>query len=204
MTKFCQKCGAENKDTAVFCEKCGSNLGTNVNASQPSKTSNSGGFMGWWNKQGTGGKAAVALAGLCCVGLILIVAVGGMMSPDKTTTTNTSTTTASTTQAPVTTWHSVANFTGSGDKNTPSFQTQGNKFKVVINATASSPEYASISFFAYPEGETQSYVGQGDIDTFTQTKQSDEFEVTASPGSYYLSVLAANLSNWHIEVFDYY
>ena len=43
-------------------------------------------MKGWWNKQGTGGKAAVGLVGLCCIGLILMVVVGGMMSPDKNTT----------------------------------------------------------------------------------------------------------------------
>ncbi|MCE7697766.1 MAG: hypothetical protein K8E24_002625, partial [Methanobacterium paludis] len=81
---------------------------SSVTESKPNKTSrNSGGFHGWWNKRGTGGKAAVGLVGLCCIGLILIVAVGGMMSPDKTTTNATSTPTAttqttSTTQTPTT------------------------------------------------------------------------------------------------------
>ncbi|AEG18823.1 zinc-ribbon domain-containing protein [Methanobacterium paludis] len=57
MTKICQECGNENKDTAVFCENCGSKLGSNANTSKLNKTSNSfGGFSGWWNKQGTGVK----------------------------------------------------------------------------------------------------------------------------------------------------
>ena len=132
-----------------------------------------------------------------------------MVSPDKNTSTTPTNTTTSTTPTPTTTttsvtWHSIANYTGSGDKNTASFTTKGNKFKVVINASASSPQYALMSFFAYPEGESTSYVGDGDMGTFSQSTQTDEFEVTARPGNYYLSVIAANLNKWHIEYFDYY
>ena len=95
MVKNCPKCGKENSNGAKFCEGCGTDLGGVINVS--GNTSNSsGGFSGWWNKQGKGGKAAVGLVGLCCIGLILIVAVGGMMSPDKTTTNATSTPTATT------------------------------------------------------------------------------------------------------------
>lgn len=101
-------------------------------------------------------------------------------------------------------WHSVANFTGSGDKNTPSFQTQGKKFKLKISATTTSPQYAVMSFFTYPEGETVSYVDHGDLGDFNQTTVSDEFEITADPGNYYIKILAANLKNWKIEVLDYY
>ena len=61
-----------------------------------------------------------------------------------------------------------------------------------MKATVTSPQYAMMSFFAYPEGETASYVGQGDFGDFNQTTISEEFEVTASPGNYYLNVIAAN------------
>jgi hypothetical protein len=74
------------------------------------------------------------------------------------------------------------------------------RFKVKITATTSSLEFGSIGFFAYPEGDITSYVGQGDMDKFTQRTQTDEFFVTASPGNYYLSVIAANMNNWKIEV----
>lgn len=88
LTKYCPNCGKQNKDTAKFCEECGSNLNNATNASEPKEEteSSSGGIMGFWNKQSTKGKAAIGLVGLCCIGLILVVAISGMMAPDKTTT----------------------------------------------------------------------------------------------------------------------
>ena len=121
--------------------------------------------------------------------------------PSPTTTT---TQPATTTPVQAPTWHSVAKFTGTGDKDTDTFSTKGDRFKVKITATTTSLEYGQISFYAYPEGETASYVGQGSISSFSQTTQTDEFFVTASPGNYYISVIAANLKNWKVEVFDYY
>ena len=206
MTKICPKCKTENSDNADFCQNCGTELTSLKGSVNPNKTS-ANGIGKFWNDQGKGGKIAIGI-GVCCVGLLILFAIGSMVTPDKNTATTTGNAPQSTTQAqttaPAVTWHSVANFTGSGDKNTPSFTTKGTKFKVVINASTSSPEYALMSFFAYLEGETKSYVGSGDMGTFSQSSQSDEFEVTASPGNYYLSVIAANLNKWHVEVFDYY
>jgi len=204
MTKVCPKCKTENMDNAGFCQNCGTELSSLKGSVNPNNTSTNG-ISGFWNNQNKGGKIAIGI-GVCCVGLLILFAIGSMATPDKNTATTQNTTTATTpaqTTTPAVTWHSVANFTGSGDKDTPSFTTKGNKFKVVINASTSSPQYAVMSFFAYPEGESTNYVGNGDMGTFSQSSQSDEFEVTASPGTYYLSVIAANLNKWHIEVFDY-
>jgi hypothetical protein len=207
MTKICPNCKTENLDNAGFCQNCGNKLAT-VKTNPNTSTKSGSGVTEWWNKQSKGGKTAIGIVGVCCIGLILIVAIGGMFSPDKNTATTSNSSNPTTTVTPAApaapSWHSIANFTGTGDKNTPSFTTKGNKFKVVLSASASSPEYAVLSFFAYPEGETKSYVGQGDISSFSQSKESDEFEVTASPGNYYLSVIAANLNNWHAQIFDYY
>jgi uncharacterized protein (UPF0333 family) len=136
--------------------------------------------------------------------LVLVVFASGCTSSN----TNSSSTNGQSSQSVSTnsaaTWHSIANFTGTGNKNTPSFKTQGNKFKVKMKATATSQKYANMNFFVYPEGETKGFVGYGDFGDFNQTTVSDEFEVTASPGNYYINVIAANLKNWNIEVFDYY
>ncbi len=206
MTKLCPNCNTANSDNSGFCQNCGTELTDSKASVKPNHTSGDG-IGGFWNKQSKGGKIAIGI-GACCLGLIILFAIGSMVSPDKNTSTTPVNTTATTTPVPATTtsvtWHSIANYTGSGDKNTASFTTKGNKFKVVINASASSPQYAVMSFFAYPEGESTSYVGDGDMGTFSQSTQTDEFEVTASPGNYYLSVIAANLNKWHIEIFDYY
>jgi len=83
MTKVCPKCNKVNKDSAAFCENCGMEL---PKSDIPS--SKSSGATGWWNKQGSGAKAGIILASLCCIGLIAIIVLGGMSSPDKTTSTN--------------------------------------------------------------------------------------------------------------------
>lgn len=41
----------------------------------------------WWKRQSTGAKAAIGIAGICCLGLILIVGLSAMFSPDATTST---------------------------------------------------------------------------------------------------------------------
>ena len=176
MTKTCPNCKTENSDSAGFCQNCGTEL-KEVKKSVKSDETSGDGVTGFWNKQNNGGKAAIVI-GICCVGLILVVAISGMFSPDKNTSTNsnnstpTTTTTAPTTTPTTTTpaavtWHSIANFTGTGDKNTPSFTTQGNKFKVKVKATATSPQYAMMNFFVYPEGETSNSLISGtDATTF--------------------------------------
>lgn len=87
MTKICPKCNTKNADTSGFCQNCGEEL--------PESTivSKGGGTSAWWSKQGTGVKAGIVIAGICCIGLIVIVALAGLGSPDKTTSTNTTTTT---------------------------------------------------------------------------------------------------------------
>lgn len=97
MTKICPKCNTKNADSSGFCQNCGEELPKA--ASKPSKT---GGIGEWWNKRGSGAKVGIIIAGLCCIGLIAIVALAGMASPDKTTSTTT-------TAQPTTNTQSTAN-----------------------------------------------------------------------------------------------
>ena len=205
MSKKCPECGNENPDNSSFCKNCGADIKSVSVASQSEAKPSKGGPLGWWSEQ-TNLVKALSVIGICCLGLIVIVGISAILSPDSnTSTTSTPATTQTTTPVQTEpTWHSIATFSGTGNKDTDSFTTKGEKFKVKITANADSIEYALISFFAYPEGETKMYVGNGGIDSFSQSKQSDEFIVTASPGSYYLAVIAANLNSWKIEVFDYY
>ena len=101
MTKVCTNCKAENPDNSVFCKECGTKL-EDVKNSVNSKGNSGEGVSGFWNKQSRNGKIAIGI-GVCCLGIILIVAIAGIMSPDKTTNTNSSTTTpAQTTPAQTT------------------------------------------------------------------------------------------------------
>src|SRR5664280_22512 len=91
MTKVCTNCKAENPDNSVFCKECGTEL-KDVKNSINSKGNSGEGVSGFWNKQSRNGKIAIGI-GVCCLGIILIVAIAGIMSPDKTSNTNSSTTT---------------------------------------------------------------------------------------------------------------
>ena len=100
MTKTCPNCGNENKDISKFCETCGTSLsgiGKAVRMDKETK-SESKGIISWWKNQSNGIQIG-SIIGACCLGLILIVAVGGILSPDATTTTtspNTAPTSSST------------------------------------------------------------------------------------------------------------
>jgi hypothetical protein len=113
-TIACPYCGAENPEDKKLCQSCKRVL-------KPSKTppprykttqsvtgSSDGGIFDWFNKQSNGRKAAMGLAGICCIALILVVA-GSALFPDKNTattnttppTTNTNTQTQPTTNSDV-------------------------------------------------------------------------------------------------------
>lgn len=87
MTKICPKCSAENSDNAGFCQNCGEDMKKVISSAKT--TEKSSGVSGFWNKQGKGGKTAIGL-GVCCLGLIIILAIFGMFTPDATTTNTTS------------------------------------------------------------------------------------------------------------------
>ena len=100
MTKVCPDCKTVNSDSSGFCQNCGAELVESVEVSKNTKdhiiippkgkdvktasmdNKSKGGVGGWWSRQSSGGKAAVGLVGLCCIGLILIIAIGGMFLPD--------------------------------------------------------------------------------------------------------------------------
>lgn len=83
MAKYCPECGKENLNSAEFCENCSEKLPGSTgtpprgNAEVPSSD-------GWWNRQSSGAKLAMALASLCCIGLILLVGLSGFLFPDQT------------------------------------------------------------------------------------------------------------------------
>jgi hypothetical protein len=206
---YCPKCGKENTDQNKFCDNCGIELTKSVNKDQQ-VDKQAKGLQGWWSQQNSGVKV-LSIFGVCCIGLILIVGIFGMLSPDQNTSnvTNTSldeptTTTNTTSGVSSPTWHSVATFTGTGDKDTDTFQIKGDKFKLKVTAKTESLEYGLFSVYVYPEGETASYSGQGAIDSFDKNTETDEFFINAGSGTYYLKTIAANLDKWNIEVFDYY
>lgn len=112
MAKICPNCKTSNADNAEFCQNCGQELGI-TSSGKTNRSQNTGGVGGWWNKQGTGAKAAIGIVGICCIGLILIVAFAGMFSSDQTTTTTPTTNTTVSTPT-TTTSDSNSSTTASG------------------------------------------------------------------------------------------
>lgn len=95
MTKICPKCNTENPANSGFCQDCGANLKGSTKITKSNEKSNNG-MMGFWNKQGKGGKIGIGI-GVCCLGIILILVITAMFSSDKNTTNSTSTSTSTTT-----------------------------------------------------------------------------------------------------------
>ena len=95
MTEICSNCGQENEDGSKFCRNCGSEFKVKKNVYKISEHEPE--EKNWFKRQNNGVKAVIGIAGLCCIGLILLVVIGGMMAPDATTdTTSTSTSSSST------------------------------------------------------------------------------------------------------------
>ena len=157
MTKSCPKCKTENSDEAGFCQSCGTEL-KNVTGKVKTGEPSGGGITAWWNKQSNGGKAAIGVVGVCCIGLILIVAIGGILSPDKTTTTSPTTTTptTTTTSTPATSTFQPINLSGSGEKATQSFNWPGGMMR--IEMTHNGDSNFIIHLVRTSDGEIQEFV----------------------------------------------
>ena len=113
MTKVCPNCKTVNHDNSRFCQECGTEIDVAPNVINSDKTSGSGATK-WWNKQSKGGKTAIGVVSVCCLGIILIIAIAAMASPDNTSTTPTNdTTTTPTTTTPTTTDNSTTPTTSS-------------------------------------------------------------------------------------------
>lgn len=92
MTMFCPNCGTEVKDDAKFCPNCGSILNESeqtenkINSSTNIKTKSNGilSFLNDWKEWSTGKKIGSMILA-CCIGLIIIGAIGGILFPDLNT-----------------------------------------------------------------------------------------------------------------------
>ena len=145
-------------------------------------------------------KGIMGLIALMC----FVVLISGCISDDTDTGQTSDSSRSGSSSGSDDNWKSVETFSGTDDIETDTFQIKGDKFKLKVKATgdASDVEYLMLSFFTYEVGEDQIYVSLDELN-FTQMSETDEFIINEGPGEYYLKVLAANLDNWEIEVFDY-
>lgn len=81
---ICPECGNQNPKNAVFCQECGTNLKQVRGPKKPvnKQASPEKKIKEWWIKQNSGVKI-ISIAGVCCIGLLLIIAVAGLLTPDK-------------------------------------------------------------------------------------------------------------------------
>lgn len=90
---YCSNCGAEVKEDTKFCPNCGTNVNeskqtkSNANSSiTENKTKNNtiSNFLEDW-KDWSAGKKVISIILVCCIGLIIIGAIGGFLFPDLNT-----------------------------------------------------------------------------------------------------------------------
>ncbi len=128
MTKICPNCKTGNSDDATFCQNCGKDVSQTSRATQRTVTPNSG-ATAWWGKQSKRNKTAIGIGGVCCIGLIIIIAIFGMFSPNQTSSTTAPATNVSNT--PTTTQQSSnsnqqpVSFSGTGEQTTQQFHWNG-------------------------------------------------------------------------------
>ena len=187
MTRICPKCKTNNPNNAGFCQNCGKNLKQSSIERKGSK-----GSYSW-----------LFIIAVCFIGFIMILGVVGVFFPG---TNSGSLSNKSDVIETTGTGHSVANFTGKGDDETLPFEIKGNLLKIKVEVESS--HYGTATLYIYPEGKTVNYIGQKSVSSFSKSSNRDEFNLTVSPGRYYIKIDAEDQSNWdmdwEIEVFDYY
>lgn len=93
---------------------------------------------------------------------------------------------------------SAGSWSGSGSKDTESFNVRGGEWRVAWRAVSTSPRTAgSLSIYVHdaPSGRMVSNLSSGDISGARQ----DSSVVRTPPGRYYLSIISA-LVNWEISI----
>ena len=90
MSKICSNCKTENLDVAQFCKDCGNKLQDPIDTQKVERKTNNGGFGEWWNNLSNRGRGA-AFGSVCCLGIIIILAIGGFFTSDNTTSSTPST-----------------------------------------------------------------------------------------------------------------
>lgn len=91
MTMFCHNCGIEVEEDAKFCPKCGIKLNESKKTENVFNSPDDGikskgvlSFLDDWNEWDTSKKiGSIILA--CCIGLIIMGAIGSIVSPDVNT-----------------------------------------------------------------------------------------------------------------------
>lgn len=153
LTKVCPNCKNTNQDNAEFCQNCGTKL--NMKNSAKSNVKSGGNLTNFWNDQGNGSKIAI-VASVCCVGLLILFAIGSMVSPDKNTATTPTNTTTTTTPVPATS-------TPSSDSSSSSSTTSGDVQIQVIYSGSWTGNYGDASGGQSVEGTgSKTYTISGD------------------------------------------
>jgi hypothetical protein len=143
MTKICPNCDTKNIDRAGFCQNCGFKLkNLNKGHTPPEK-------QGWWDKQSNGKKAGIGLAGVCCIGVLIIIIAGSFLTPDNISinTTNASNSTSNSNNVP----------------NTNIYEDEYVKFNVPSTITIlklSNATETSVDFFKTPDTNNKDIIGE--------------------------------------------
>jgi hypothetical protein len=193
MTKTCSNCKTDNPDNSAFCQKCGTELKEVKNPIKYTAKSGSG-IGGFWNKQSKNGKIALGV-GVCCLGLIIIIAIAGMMSPDNNTSTSNNSTSTTNTSTPATTDTSTPTSTTSSPTKTTISALMGSSVASGTNVEVSGEVLQSgDGFLIIEDGNFNDlYVTLGSSNTKTAYENQNVTVIGTAAGPYdYTTVTGAD------------
>lgn len=94
-------------------------------------------------------------------------------------------------------WKTIETFAGSSDKDTEDFNVPTNYWRLAYTITAQPyQQFVGFSAVIYPGGKISGSVASVNLDK----SGTDTGYVRAGPGSFWISIVAVNLSSWTIEV----
>ena len=129
------------------------------------------------------------------VAIVVVAMFAGCVEEEATTPTPTPVPAAKT-------GHSVITFTGSEDKTTRPFTIKGDEWQIkyTVKPEIGNKDYSLFYGYAYPRGETASYVTSWDC---YEKSCSDTQYIYKGNGDYYIEVISC-FNSWKLEVEDYY
>lgn len=188
----CPNCGNENDMDAKFCEKCGFDL----------KRSPGRPYARPPVKEGMATSTKVLI--IACIVLVagLGLTIGLLWQTNSANPISVSQSGEQVTYKAD--WHEVASFSGTYN-DYRSFQTKGQRFKVVLSATPLL-NYATNSM-SVDISNSNSMLSSGSLDwgaSDALTTKEKTIEVTGPPGTYWVNVYANELESWTVKIYDYY
>jgi hypothetical protein len=106
----------------------------------------------------------------------------------------------STSPVEATNWQQVTTITGSDSKASDDFRISGSEWRIrwTYTPNGQNPSLTAFSFFVYPHGETDIYVGH--VIEYGASSTSGTLSIHEGPKLYYVEILAANTPGYTLTI----